>query len=106
MNDQIQKYLDVIHNDFARWYGIADVNHDFANERLDTFKKELRFEVGNKFIKIISGTSVHSFIVKEDEVKFKKGDILKAATWKAPAKNFARGNIINEDFGQVRWTGA
>jgi hypothetical protein len=31
---------------------------------------------------------------------------MKAATWAAPAKNFGRGNIFEEDFSRVTWTGA
>jgi hypothetical protein len=44
--------------------------------------------------------------VKEDDNKFKKGDILMAASWKAPAKNFARGNIIEGNMSRIQWTGA
>ena len=65
------------------------------------------FEVkhGKKFIKIISGGSAWGFIVKEDGPKFKRGDILKAASWAAPAQNFARGNIITGGY-KVVWMGA
>ncbi len=55
-------------------------------------------EVGNKFIRIWHGTSCWGFISRVDgDLKgspIKKGDLLKAATWKAPAKH-ARGNIID-----------
>ncbi len=49
---------------------------------------------------------VWGFIVKTDtDKKFRKGDILKAASWAAPARNKARGNILEGDFSWVRWTG-
>jgi hypothetical protein len=41
-----------------------------------------------------------------DDAKFKKGDILMAASWNAPARNFARGNVLDKTFDRVRWTGA
>ena len=44
---------------------------------------------GRKYIKIILSNSVWAFINKEN------GDILKPASWKAPAK-IARGNIFDE----------
>ena len=62
------------------------------------------FEAGQKYIKVISrcspsGRSAHSFIDAD-------GNIWKAASWKAPAKNFTRGNIITRDFDRISWTGA
>ena len=48
---------------------------------------------GRKYIKVAkrdNQTSVFCFVRAED------GAILKAATWKAPALNFTRGNIFDE----------
>ena len=60
--------------------------------------KELIVEVGQKYIRLWVGTSCWGFISRVDgDLKgspIKKGDLLKAATWKAPAKH-ARGNIID-----------
>jgi len=44
---------------------------------------------------------VHSFVEKST------GDILKAASWAAPARNFTRGNVyITSSYeNRVRWTG-
>jgi len=36
--------------------------------------------------------------------KFKKGDLLKAAGFNAPARNAARGNVLEGGF-TIRWTG-
>lgn len=70
------------------------------------------FEEGNKYIKVVAShhgsNSAHSFICKKDDEKkgFKVGDILKANSWKAPAVNFIRGNVILGIFSRIRWTGA
>ena len=42
--------------------------------------------------------------VKEDSGKFKKGDILKAAGYRAPARNSARGNVLEGNYA-IQWTG-
>ena len=104
MNEQLDKYLEAIYQDYADYYEDTDVDESFRTSQLKKFKDELRYTEGKTYFKIISETSVHSFVVKEDGPKFKKGDILKAAGWQAPAKNKARGNI----FGQyiALWTGA
>ena len=80
----------------------------------------VEFDVGSKCIKVIVGhirdgvpdtsRSSHSFIVlgeyKGKKNTFKHGDILKSASWRAPAKNFSRGNILDENYGTISWCGA
>ena len=44
------------------------------------------------------------FIVKEDFKHFKKGDILKAAGYNAPALNQPRGNVLTGNY-PIQWTG-
>lgn len=62
-------------------------------------------ERGQRYIRLVSETlgsrSAWGF------VDTKSGDVLKSAGWKGPAKNFARGNIFDADFGLSRasWTG-
>ena len=55
-------------------------------------------EVGQKYIRLWVGTGCWGFISRVDGnlkgAPIKKGDLLKAATWKAPAKH-SRGNIID-----------
>ena len=74
-------------------------NYKYADGELDFEVKE-----GKKYIKIISDGGVHCFIVKENDNKFNKGDILKPASWSTPAKNQARGNILSGF--KIEWTGA
>ena len=62
-------------------------------------------KTGSKYIKVIANNSVTAFIVKSDkDKKFKKGDILYPAGWAAPARNKARGNILDGDY-PINWTG-
>jgi hypothetical protein len=74
-------------------------------------KYSVTFERGRKFIKVVNSSwgskSVHSFICIQPHGKFQFGDILKAATWHQPAKNFARGNVLEvSSYNNHRWTGA
>ena len=95
---------------------IEDYNH-FTNMDTEVARKmRLEFATGievlygSKYIKIVTGKhggnrSVWGFIVNTDEdKKFKKGDLLKAAGWAAPARNAARGNILEGGY-PLNWTG-
>lgn len=62
---------------------------------------------GSKYAKIVANNSVWGFVVITDtDKKFPKWSILKAAGWNAPARNFARGNLLELNKMTVRWTGA
>jgi len=74
------------------------------NALLDTYysinyptqRPVITYEVGPKYVRVVRTSthgqdrSVYGFIARET------GALLKAASWKAPAKNFARGNIFKE----------
>ena len=74
------------------------IDDDFKRNYPNLKPNLLITKPGKKYVKIISkaqsgsGSSVWAFIVKET------GDILKPASWKAPAKH-ARGNIFDQDNG-------
>ena len=70
---------------------------------------DLSLKPGRKFIKVVEGTRVWGFIAKVDGVHkglpMLKGDILKAATWRAPAKH-SRGSIFDKEMHKsFSWTG-
>ena len=106
-NTMIENFLTAIGDDYARWTGAGDSKYaDTVDARNAYFREKLEFSVGKKYIKIISDRAVHSFIVIAHDKKFPIGTILKAAGWQAPARNFARGNVITENYNNVAWTGA
>ena len=92
----IGKMIDAMVLDYSK----GNTNEKMFNEYKDGFKSI----VGQKFIKITNGNGVKAFIVKEDNGKFKRGDILKPASWRAPAKNSARGNVLDGGYA-IQWTG-
>ena len=115
MSDALKEYKKKIGDDYENWTlgSRALLNADSIEKRIRRngvveFKNGIDHICGSKYIKVIrkdNQTSVHSFIVNiYDDDKFKYGDILKAASWKSPARNFARGNIFEEY--KVKWTGA
>jgi hypothetical protein len=72
---------------------------------------QISFDRGRKFLKVVKTSwgspSVHSFICIQEHDQWKYGDILKAASWAQPAKNFARGNVLNTDsYKHMLWMGA
>ncbi len=61
------------------------------------FNTKITIERGRRYVRVVrsddcGGRSVHCF------VDTKTGNVLKAASWKTPAKH-ARGNIFNDDNG-------
>ena len=103
MTQKIEMLLDKIAEDYANWCQRAKI----TNKTQEEFRENLQLIIGNKYIKVTErGERVWGFVVNTDvDKKFKFGDILMAAGWKAPARNHARGNVIQEEFGAVRWTG-
>ena len=104
-------YVEHIRNDYRAWqtaYSKGGNENDMKirDHMLDKFVNSVSVSEGKKYIKIICGGSVHSFVVKEATGKFQAGDILKAASAAAPATNFARGNVLRAEWKHVRWTGA
>jgi hypothetical protein len=92
---ELNAYAEYIRQDYMKMYGGAMPAHN------QTFT--VTFEPGSKYTRVVirngNSRSVHSFLDAE-------GNIWKSAGWKAPAKNFTRGNILTPDFSRVSWTGA
>lgn len=109
MEKELDQYLESIRRDYGNYKSMSKIDNEIDREIRDRMKKEffdsVTFEEGYKYIKVIAGNSVHSFIVKKDDKQFKRGDILKAASWNAPSRNFSRGNILSGGY-KVSWTGA
>ena len=91
---------------------IEAANEDYMNFSVnDTMKaefvKDWVVKAGSKYIKISTrkGDCAWGFVVNTDnDKKFKKGDLLKCAGWAAPARNAARGNVLDGNYA-IRWTG-
>ena len=108
MRNEIEKVLEAMRNDYKRWSGPE--RSQIKDEMTEDFCNGLIVTEGSRYWKITSGRqsqrSVSGFIVKAGDKKFQEGDMLKAAGWAAPARNFARGNVIDgTGLGNARWTG-
>jgi hypothetical protein len=116
LNTAVEVLLEAIKTDYREYTdrsAVARAKRDGGNGELNEinlkmiaeFEQELGFIEGKKYIKITKHNhgSVWGFVVKEDGPKFRKGDILKAASWAAPATNAARGNVF--DGYKIQWTG-
>lgn len=112
MQKQIETLIEDIVNDYSNWQSScsrAAGETEKSQTKIDMynrFKENMSYKTGNKYIKIFQEQgSVWGFIVNtDDDKKFKKGDILKAQGYNAPARNAARGNIIDGGY-KIQWTG-
>ena len=111
MNTEMTALIENIKEDYLKWTlrctsdgrgGLTEIN----NMMIAEFNKKLTYKTGSKYIKVFTeGGSVWGFVVNTDnDKKFRKGDILKAAGWAAPARNAPRGNILDGGY-TINWTG-
>ena len=90
VSEGVDNMINAMMSDFARQYGSI---------------KMYETKVGKKYIKVTSEGGVTAFVVNTDkDSRFKSGDVLKPASWKAPARNSARGNVLEGGF-PIEWTG-
>ena len=106
MKNEMTNLLEEIKKDYLRFTSRNSTREltDINNQMIADFNENLHYEEGRKYIKVITKGSVWGFIVKADDKLFKAGDILKAASWSAPARNKPRGNVFT-DLSWVQWTG-
>ena len=117
MREAIEKVLEAMREDYKRWSDRCASHDESAHSRIrdemeENYCNGLEVTEGSRYWKIIStngsgsSRSVNGFIVKAGDKKFREGDMLKAAGWAAPARNFARGNVLDGyKVDEVRWTG-
>ena len=99
-NEAVDNLLEGIKVDYAKW--------TTWEEGIQRFNEGIRTKVGRKYTKVLTDGSVWGFIANEDGVHkgipHKKGDVFKAAGWRAPAK-WARGSIFDTNKNWYSWTG-
>ena len=111
----IVNYLETIKSDYSTSMmrgEKTDSMKSVCEKMIKEFCEGIHFTVGQKYIRVVTSNGhqrcVHSFIVNTyEDNKFQFGDILKAAGWATPARNFRRGNVFEtESYQKVSWTGA
>jgi len=122
MRNEIEKVLETMREDYKRWSMQGRTVHqntddfcremDIREEMSENYCNGLEVEENRRYWKITSTNgsgsqrSVAGFIAKAGDKKFREGDMLKAAGWASPARNFARGNVLDgTGFENARWTG-
>ena len=108
----IERLLEGIKDDYANWGNDIDTLEEpqksIRLKMIDEFNNGVKVRFGRKYTKVIQGSSVWGFIANDDGVlkgvPYKKGDVFKAAGWRAPAK-WQRGSIFDSGTNWFRWTG-
>ena len=87
---------------------LKNINTDYHRSFPSNKDMLLSLVAGRKFVKVVRENSVWGFIAKNDGehkgLPMKKGDVFKAASWRAPAKH-VRGSIFDTNTNWFRWTG-
>ena len=115
MTVQIKKNFDSIDDGINNMLDAAALDYSgmkFTHTTASDFRDKFIVKVGKKYIKIGTKSnynnkmgSVWAFVVNtDDDTKFKRGDVLKAAGFNAPARNAPRGNVLDGGF-KIDWTG-
>jgi hypothetical protein len=104
LKDGISNMMAGAKEDYFRWSSGGDGISNYAQEQLDAWDNSITIKEGKKYIKVIRDNGVFAFICKTDFKHFKKGDVLKAAGYNAPALNQPRGNVLTGNYA-IRWTG-
>ena len=114
LGEGLDTLVELAKEDYRKWSEMSSKFDGASHSRLKIkedmiadYNREISYSAGSKYVKIVTGSSVWGFVVRvHNEKKFRFGDILKPAGWKAPARNFSRGNVVDRDFRGVSWTGA
>ena len=105
LKDGITNMMLGAKDDYKRWSSNAHGEQSqWAKDSVAAWDTKTKVYPGKKYIKVVQENGVFCFIVKEDFKHFKKGDILKAAGYNAPALNSARGNVLTGNY-PIQWTG-
>tara|TARA_R100001079_G_C4355981_1_gene112998 strand:+ start:107 stop:421 length:315 start_codon:yes stop_codon:yes gene_type:complete len=90
VSEGVDNMINAMMSDYARQHGGI---------------KMYETKIGKKYIKVTSEGGVTAFVVNTDkDSRFKLGDVLLPASWNAPARNAARGNVLDGGF-PIQWTG-
>lgn len=107
MDLALTEYMDRIQVSYNEFRGktedwLKSINSGSVPQR---DQLNITFVRGSKFFKCVVNGSAHSFICRKAHDQWCVGDVLKAASWAAPAKNFARGNVLAQNYDTLSWTG-
>ena len=109
----IENVLNKMASDYANWAQRAQEIAKYEHNKdkvwahwYDEYKIKTEFKIGRKYVKLMHNNSAVGFIVisKKDKM-FEYGDLLMAASWSAPARNFPRGNALTNMPKSINWTG-
>ena len=110
MTTLVKKTFETVEDGIANM--IAAATYDYCKgtwpeSMIEEFTEGWVVKEGSKYTKISTrnGGNAWGFVVNTDtDKKFKKGDLLKCAGYSAPARNAARGNVLEGGFA-INWTG-
>lgn len=102
----LNDYISHLQKDYITWANRDEHASDRIREQMiKDFVDSLTIKRDKMYTKVIVRGSTHSIIVMESQGKLKRGDILRVENKGKPDLSFVHGNVLEEKYEKVMWSG-
>ena len=104
----VEALVTHLYQDYANWINLCNSSKDIKDKMIAETSFHVNTDGRNYWrVEKWDGSQRCSigFVVAKPTKGFQSGDLLKSASWKAPATNFIRGSVLTRDFSQCSWAG-
>jgi hypothetical protein len=102
----LNDYISHLQKNYIAWTSRDTLMSKLVRDQMiKDFVDNLKIKRDKMYTKVIVRGSTHSIIVMESQGKLKRGDIIRAAYKGKPDLSFVHGNVLEEKYEKVTWSG-